>query len=129
VLVVRVTPPDADYWAVEFGNYWWETMDYRYRLCSTNCHHATLEDNGELLLVVSHRDPGVPNWLDPSGHQEGYITVRWIGATQYPLPRCEQMKLSDLPAILHEGVKKLSPDSRKEQLAARRSGAIKRFGY
>jgi hypothetical protein len=24
---VRVTPPAAHYWAVEFGNYWWETMD------------------------------------------------------------------------------------------------------
>ncbi len=57
-LVVRVTPPQANYWAVEFGNYWWETMDYRYRLCSTNCHHAVLEDNGELILVVAHRDPG-----------------------------------------------------------------------
>ncbi|MGB1141798.1 MAG: DUF1214 domain-containing protein, partial [Halioglobus sp.] len=67
VLVVRVVPPIADYWAVEFGSYWWETMDYRYRLCSTNCHHAVLEDNGELILVVSHEDPGVPNWLDPSG--------------------------------------------------------------
>jgi hypothetical protein len=32
--VIRVTPPRADYWAVEFGSYWWETMDYRYRLCS-----------------------------------------------------------------------------------------------
>ena len=129
VLLVRVTPPDADYWAVEFGNYWWETMDYRYRLCSTNCHHATLEDNGELLLVVAHRDPGLPNWLDPSGHEEGYITVRWIGATQCPIPRCEQTKLSDFQKNVPEGVKKMSPELRKEQLAARRHGAIRRFGY
>ncbi|WP_235015492.1 DUF1214 domain-containing protein [Oceanicoccus sp. KOV_DT_Chl] len=65
-LIIRVTPPPADYWAVEFGSYWWETMDYRYRLCSTNCHYAKLEHNGELILVVSHIDAGVPNWLDPS---------------------------------------------------------------
>ena len=128
VLVVRVIPPEADYWAVEFGNYWWETMDYRYRMCSTNCHHATLEDNGELLLVVAHRDPGLPNWLDPSGHQEGYITVRWIGATQCPIPRCEQTKLSDFQNNLPEGVQKISSEARRQQLAARRSGAIRRFG-
>lgn len=127
-LVVRVTPPQATYWAVEFGNYWWETMDYRYRLCSTNCHHAVLEDNGELLLVVAHRDPGVPNWLDPSGHEEGYITVRWIGAAHYPAPQCVQVKREDLATQLPAGVKTIQPTARREQLAARRRGVIRRFG-
>ncbi len=126
-LVVRVTPPQARYWAVEFGNYWWETMDYRYRLCSTNCHHAVLEDNGELILVVTHSDPGVPNWLDPSGHVEGYITVRWIGAAHYPVPQCIQMPCVEVPNYLPSGVKKLPPDARREQLAGRRRGALKRF--
>ena len=128
-LVVRVTPPVADYWAVEFGNYWWETMDYRYRLCSTNCHHAVLEDSGELLLVVAHCDPGVPNWLDPSGHKEGYITVRWIGAEHYPEPECIPMHLDDLEGYLPDNTSRLSPEARREQLAARRRGVINRFGY
>jgi hypothetical protein len=129
VLVVRVTPPEASYWAVEFGNYWWETMDYRYRLCSTNCHHAMLEADGELILVVAHADPLLPNWLDPSGHVEGYITVRWMGASEYPVPQCRQMKRSALQAYLPETVRKITPDYRGEQLAARRRGIIKRFGY
>ena len=95
-LIVRVVPPKADYWAVEFGNYWWETMDYRYRLASTNAHHAQLETDGELILVVSHDDPGVPNWLDPSGHTEGYITFRWVGADAYPVPQCQQVARAQL---------------------------------
>lgn len=128
-LVVRVIPPRADYWAVEFGNYWWETMDYRYRLCSTNCHHAALEDNGELLLVVSHDDPGVANWLDPSGHGEGYITVRWIGADAYPAPECRQLPRERLDEALPAGVRRISPDDRRAQLAARRRGVINRFRY
>ena len=129
VLVVRVTPPPADYWSVEFGNYWWETMDYRYRLCSTNCHHAVLEDSGELILVVAHEDPGVPNWLDPSGHTEGYITVRWIGAPEYPAPHCEQMSRSSLADYLPDKVKTIDREGRKRQLIARRNGVIRRFGY
>lgn len=129
VLVVRVVPPTANYWAVEFGNYWWETMDYRYRLCSTNCHHAQLEDDGELLLVVAHDDPGLPNWLDPSGHEEGYITVRWIGADAYPAPECIQMKADELAAYLPPNVKRIDARQRREQLAARRRGVIRRFGY
>ncbi len=129
VLVIRVTPPQADYWAVEFGNYWWETMDYRYRLCSTNCHHAQLEDTGELILVVAHDDPGVPNWLDPSAHVEGYITVRWIGADHYPVPTCTQMKRGELAAFLPAATKSMLPAERRAQLAARRRGVHKRFPY
>jgi hypothetical protein len=129
VLLVRVIPPAADYWAVEFGNYWWESMDYRYRLCSTNCHHAVLEDNGELLLAVCHQDPGLPNWLDPAGHREGYITFRWIGADHYPVPACEQLPREALAAHLPAGVRRISPQARGEQLAGRRRGVIRRFGH
>jgi hypothetical protein len=102
-------------------------MDYRYRLCSTNCHHAQLEDNGELILVVSHQDLGYPNWLDPSGHEEGYITVRWVGAEHYPTPECVQMKSTELAGYLPDTIKTLSVAERSRQLAGRRSGILKRF--
>ena len=126
-LIIRVTPPQANYWAVEFGNYWWETMDYRYRLCSTNCHHAVIEENGELIVVASHEDPGVPNWLDPSGHVEGYVTFRWIGSDHYPTPSCEQIKAAQLMQTLPPQIKKITAAERAEQLAARRRGVCKRF--
>jgi hypothetical protein len=128
-LIIRVTPPQASYWAVEFGNYWWESMDYRYRLCSTNCHHAALQDNGELVLVVAHEDPGAANWLDPSGHLEGYIALRWINADHYPKPRCLQVKAAALQDKLPHGIKRLSAGERRKQLAERRAGASKRFPY
>ncbi len=128
-LIVRVKPPKSHYWAVEFGNYWWETMDYRYRLASTNCHHATLEDDGELIVVVSHDDPGLPNWLDPSGHSEGYITFRWMLADSCPVPQCEQVKRSELMQRLPNGIKTISAEGRREQLAERRRGIAKRFKW
>lgn len=128
-LIVRVMPPNASYWAVEFGNYWWESMDYRYRLCSTNCHHAQLQDDGELIFVVSHEDTGVANWLDPSGHQQGYIALRWINADAYPKPVCEQVKLNELNAHLPADIKTVTPAQRKAQLEGRRRGVIKRFRY
>lgn len=128
VLLIRVTPPRADYWAVEFGSYWWETMDYRYRLCSLNHHHAVLEEDGSLLVVVAHADPGLPNWLDPSGHDEGYVTFRWIGADSYPRPVTERLRASALSGRLAANVRRISPDERREQLRRRRLGVIKRFG-
>lgn len=125
-LVVRVTPPDADYWAVETGHYWWETMDYRYRQCSTNCHHAELEDDGSLILVLSHDDSGYPNWIDPSEHLEGYITFRWIGSDHYPVPQCQQVTRSELDSAV-SGAKRISYEERQKLMVGRRLGVNKRF--
>lgn len=127
-LVVRVTPPKAHYWAVEFGNYWWCSMDYRSVLSNTNCHYAQLEDNGELILVVAHVDTGHANWLNPAGFNEGYITVRWMQAENYPTPAVQQVKLSELGEILPATVRRLDAAGRAEQIATRRRGVIQRFG-
>ncbi|MGC6330536.1 DUF1214 domain-containing protein [Rhizorhabdus sp. FW153] len=128
-LIIRVRPPEARYWAVEFGNYWWETMDYRYRLANTNCHYAALEEDGELIVVVSHDDPGVANWLDPSGHSEGYVTYRWMIADHYPVPTCQQVKRGALFDHLPAGMKRIGPEERREQLDGRRRGIVQRFKW
>ncbi|HPP82356.1 MAG TPA: DUF1214 domain-containing protein [Rubrivivax sp.] len=127
-LVVRVRPPVCRYWAVEFGNFWWTTMDYRYRLSNTNCHYAQLEDDGELVVVIAHEDPGLPNWLDTSGFAEGYVTYRWMLAQGCPEPQAVQVKTAQLHRHLPPNVKRITPEARREQLAARRRGVVNRFG-
>ncbi len=129
VLVVRVMPTECVYWNVEFGNVWWETMDYRYRLSNTNQHYAKLEDDGELIVVIAHEDPGVPNWLDCSGYTAGYITYRWMISDKDPIPKAEQMKFKDLFDYLPDNVKRMDAEGRKEQLAERKRGVYARFGY
>lgn len=128
VLIIRVTPPNARYWAVEFGNYWWETMDYRYTLSNTNCHFARLEDDGELIIVISHSDLGAKNWLDPSGHEEGYITFRWIGSDDYPKPSCEQKSVTALHSQNAALLGHVNANERREELQLRRAGVNHRFG-
>lgn len=127
-LIVRVRPPRCPYWAVEFGNFWWTSMDYRYRLSNTNCHYAELEEDGELIVVVSHDDPGVPNWLDTSGYAEGYICYRWMLADSCPEPQAQQVKRAALFDHLPANVKRTTAEARREQLAARRRGVVNRFG-
>ncbi|MDP6978135.1 MAG: DUF1214 domain-containing protein [Myxococcota bacterium] len=128
VMLIRVTPPKASYWAVEFGSYWWESMDYRRRLCSLNHHHGVLEEDGSLLMVIAHEDPGLPNWLDPSGHEQGYVTVRWIKADGYPRPVAERVPIEELESHLPPDVRRITEAEREAQLRARRRGVIKRFG-
>ena len=128
-LIIRVVPPECVFWSVEFGNCWWETMDYRYRLSNTNMHYAQREDDGQLIVVVAHTDPGLPNWLDCSGFAAGYVTYRWMLSERQPIPRCEQLKFSALSEHLPSTVRRITPAARGEQLAARRRGVTKRFGY
>ncbi|EGG28425.1 hypothetical protein IMCC3088_134 [Aequoribacter fuscus] len=126
-IVIRVKPPEAVYWAVEFGNYWWCSMDYRSILSNTNCHYALLEDDGELIVVVAHQDTGHANWLDPAGFSEGYVTIRWMQADHYPTPIATQLKLTELGNLLPQA-KKLTQEERVEQIATRRRGVVQRFG-
>lgn len=128
-LIIRVVPPECVYWGVEFGNTWWETMDYRYRLSNTNMHYAELEADGELIVVAAHADPGVPNWLDCSGFAAGYITYRWMLSEHHPAPQCTQVKLDALYEHLPTNVRRMGPAARRAQLETRRRGVMKRFGY
>lgn len=128
-LIVRVRPPQCHYWNVEFGNCWWETTDYRYRLANTNMHYAELEEDGELIVVIAHQDPGVPNWLDCSGFSRGYVTFRWMLSEEHPVPEASQVYLQELFANLPNRVRRISVQERKEQLKIRRRGILARFGY
>lgn len=128
-LIVRVRPPQCHYWNVEFGNCWWETTDYRYRLANTNMHYAELEEDGELIVVIAHRDPGVPNWLDCSGFSRGYVTFRWMLSEEHPVPQASQISLQELFANLPKRVRRINVEARKEQLRIRRRGILARFGY
>ncbi|MDB5985136.1 MAG: hypothetical protein JWR16_189 [Nevskia sp.] len=127
-LIIRVRPPQqASFWNFEFGNWWMETMDYRHRLTGTNHHHAVLEDDGELILVVSQDDPLVPNWLDASGYSAGYLVCRWMGADSAPQPTMQCVRRDGLFAQLPPSVRRIDAEGRRQQLAVRSRGIARRF--
>jgi hypothetical protein len=100
-LVVQVTPPEpCAYWDVQVGNGWYESFDYRHRVCGLTCEGAHMGDNGSLTLVVSERDPGVANWLETAGHREGHIAIRWqLTEGQLPIPETLVVNVDDVAAL------------------------------
>lgn len=126
-LILRVRPPECLFWNVEFNNPWWETMDYRFHLSGTNNHHAVIEDDGELIIVASHQDPGVPNWLDTCGHTEGMMGRRWMFSKENPRYECTLVDFDMMPSALPENIKRITPEARKAQIENRRKGLYKRF--
>lgn len=128
-LILRTRPPKCQFWNIEFNNPWWETMDYVHRLSGTNMHHAVLEDDGELIVVIAHEDPGVPNWLDTSGYTEGMMGRRWMFADSSPNVEFQLVPHTSLFKHLPGDVKRITAEGRREQLAARRRGVYNRFGW
>jgi hypothetical protein len=95
-LVIEATPPACDYWNFQLSNHWLESLDYRYFRIHLNDHTAVREPDGSVRVVVAHRDPGHPNWLDPCGHAQGAMCWRWIRAASHPQPRTRVVKLEEL---------------------------------
>jgi len=98
VLVVTVHDPPTDflYWGLTTSTAWMESIDYRYTPTNLNNHTAKRSPDGSWRLVISPRDPGVPNWLNTQGRREGYMIVRWVLADNPPHPTCEVVSIDSL---------------------------------
>ncbi|WP_420640048.1 DUF1214 domain-containing protein [Candidatus Poriferisocius sp.] len=86
--IIEFEPPECEYWNIQLGNHWLESLDFEHYRTSINHHTAVVEDDGTIRVVVAHRDPGHPNWLDTAGHTRGGLALRWVGAETDPAVSC-----------------------------------------
>jgi len=126
-MLIEVTPPDAAHWSFQLGNYWGEALDFANFTSSTNGAQAKPSKDGVVRIVISHSDPGVPNWLDTAGHREGMIFYRYHLAKTAPVPTSRVISLGDLAAALPEDTPRISPEDRRRQLDARRAAVARRW--
>jgi len=95
-LQIRAMPPKCEYWNFQVNNYWIESLDYQFHDVDLNHTQAHYEPDGSFRLVVAHRDPGVPNWLQTAGHSHGTMGLRWVNAAEHPKPSCEVVPVSSV---------------------------------
>ena len=95
-LVVDVEPPNCEYWNFQLNNHWMESLDYRYHRIDLNHHAAVAAEDGTVRIIVAHRDPGLPNWIDTASHRRGTMCLRWVRAETHPEPRVRVSPLSEL---------------------------------
>ena len=88
-LLMRVQPPDTRYWNIALESRWHEIADYLHRPTSLTLDEVQYSKDGSVEFVVAHQDPGHPNWLDTSGHNFGFITLRWLDAKGAKIPKPE----------------------------------------
>ena len=94
--VIDLDPPECEYWNLQIGNHWLESLDFMSFQTHVNNETAVVDENGRVRIVVAHRDPGVPNWLETAGHARGGLALRWVGAKEVPEPRTQIVPLASL---------------------------------
>ena len=95
MLVIDVVPPECGSWNFQLNNYWMESLDYRYFTICINKASAVYRDDGSVQVIVAHKDPGQPNWIDTCGHAEGTMLWRWYRLKEgafAPEPQCRVVK-------------------------------------
>ncbi|KAA8957036.1 hypothetical protein [Mycobacterium sp.] len=84
-LIVKVPDIDAAYSGLQLANDWGDTAPYATVQGSLNDTQAFHDPNGYTYYVISDQDPGVANWVDDSGINDGSILLRWQDVTG-PIP-------------------------------------------
>jgi hypothetical protein len=98
-LIITGRWPTCRFGNVCLWNRFQQTLDYRSRSVSLNRAQTVLEADGTFRMIVSHTDPGHPNWLDTEGNLFGLIFWRFFLATgDVETPQAKVVKLSDLNA-------------------------------
>jgi hypothetical protein len=86
-LVMTGRWPTCRFANVSLWNRYLQTYDYVHRPVSRNRANTRLEADGTFRIVIAHRDPGVPNWIDTEGRTFGMVFWRFFlpeGAIETP---------------------------------------------
>lgn len=130
-LVVEVSVPvEPLYSGFHLANFWGESLDYANHVTSLNAFQVERDADGLMRYVVSHADPGVPNWLDTTGLRAGFMTMRWTYATppeQLPETTVSKMALADVASHLPASTRQVSPDERRKQIRVRQEHVQRRY--
>jgi hypothetical protein len=129
-LVVTVNPGGAEYATLPVTNVWGVSPAYWEHQSSLNNQQALKNADGTITLVVSAFDPGIANWIDTAGLEEGFIMLRWQRlhqSTEGPEVHSVMVKRKDLAAHIPTGIVLFSPHERAEQLRKRKDAFQLRF--
>jgi hypothetical protein len=77
-LVMRGRWPRCRFANVSLWNRHLQTLDYANRRVSRNRRQTRLEPDGSFRIVLAHRDPGHPNWIDTEGRPFGIVFWRFM---------------------------------------------------
>ncbi len=122
----------APYQGIQLGSMWYISLDYISHQTSLTADQARTDPDGMLRFVISERDPGVANWLECTGHQRGYVQIRWQRLSRDLAaadgPRVEVVAVCDVPDVLpYYEQARVTPQQYTARIAARQAAVAARM--
>lgn len=126
---VKIPP---QYIGFNLANLWGESHDFANYQSSLNGMQMEVDEDGVLRWVVAHRDPGVPNWVDTTGHREGYLVPRWAYSKMpdkedWPTVTATKVPFGEIRKHLPESLREVSLSERRERIRERQLHVQSRY--
>lgn len=121
LIVEARVPARCIYRSLILTNEIYETTDWYNNHSSLNDSQARADADGVLRIVVSARDPGIPNWLDTSGYPQGLIQGRWAECDSQPIPAVRKVPLAEVRKFLPPDTPTISLEARERIIRDRRA--------
>jgi hypothetical protein len=121
LIVSAKLPAKCRYYSIILTNEIYETTDWTDNESSLNDTQSVPDADGILRIVVTAKDPGVPNWLDTAGYPLGVIQGRWNGCTTQPIPTIQEVPFADLRHYLPADTPAVTPAQRDGIIRDRRA--------
>jgi hypothetical protein len=126
-LIIECEIPQVKHWSLQLADFFYQTLDYRFHQSSINNKQAVIDGDGKVRVVLSARDPGVPNWVDTSGFLQAYAQWRWYLSDRFPVPATKLVPVADVRQHLPRATPSVSPALRRRQVDERRRQVGRRF--
>lgn len=128
-LIIESDVPEASYWSTQLFDVYCKPFDFVNRQSDVNMSRAAVDSDGKYRCVIALNDPGVANWLDPSGRKEGTIVGRnYHAKSMLATPVTKLVKAVDVRKHLPADTKFVTPAERVQALEYRRRGYMKMYG-
>lgn len=119
-LAITLDPMGAKSLGIQITDPWGVAYEYTDRTSSLNNAQAKPNVDGTYTFVISQRDPGVYNWLDPEGHAAGLLAIRWQampegGKPENAVRNAQVVPLTDLKQILPKETQFVTSAQRRAQ--------------
>jgi len=127
-LVFTIEAQNAGYLSLQITDPWMISIDFVNHTSTLNNAEVWVAPDNTVTYVISPTDPGVLNWLDTGGLNDGVMLLRWeqIGGeprTDSAIRSVELIKLDKLQAYIPSGM----PTVDEKQRAAIRKARLTEF--
>ena len=114
------------------SNLWGESLDFESYQSNLNGHSMERDTDGKYRWVVAHRDPDVPNWIDTTGLDHGFLTIRWTYETpppeeDWPTLSCRKLPWSEIRDALPDDTRQVERGERAAATLARHRHVQRRY--